>query len=84
MLNAELGKRKGFDHRFGEDFGSSVERKSVRITRNVISPGNFCNTSGFLGPLARDGLQSCEPELRQDWQADRSVRGLHHRFPRFG
>ena len=54
MLNAELGTRKGFDHRFGEDLGLSVEPKTQR-SRETSSARDFCNTSWFARPLANDG-----------------------------
>lgn len=54
MLNAELGARKGFDHRFGENFGPSVERKT-QGSLETSSARDFCNTSWFAGPLPKDG-----------------------------
>jgi hypothetical protein len=52
MLNAELGKRKGFDHCFGEDFGPWVERKT-KGSRETSPARDFCNTSWFVGPLGK-------------------------------
>jgi hypothetical protein len=63
MLNAELGTRNGFDHRFGEDFGPLVERKT-QGSRDTSSARDFCDTSWFVGPLAKDGpFASCEASL---------------------
>ena len=53
MLNAELGKPKGFDHRFGDDFGLLVDRKT-QGSRETSSAQDFCNTLCFMGPLAKD------------------------------
>jgi hypothetical protein len=64
MLNAELGKREGSDHSFGEDFGPLGDRKT-QGSRETSSARDFCDTLWFAGPLAKGGsFASCQALLR--------------------
>src|ERR1700683_3886244 len=64
--SAECGavKRRGFDLRFGEDFGPLVERKT-QGSRGTSSARKFGNPPWFAGRLAKDGpVASYEALLR--------------------
>jgi hypothetical protein len=84
MLNAELGKRKGFDHRFGGNFGPSVERKTQGSRETSLARETRVTLRGSWDRWRRTGYKASEADLRQDWQADRRIRGLHDRFRSFG
>jgi hypothetical protein len=45
MLNAGLGKPEGFDHRFSEDFGLMIERKT-QGSREASVARDCCDTHG--------------------------------------
>jgi glucose/arabinose dehydrogenase len=57
MLNAELGKRKGFDYRCSDDFGPSVERKTEGSRETSPARETFATLHGSRDRWRRTGYK---------------------------
>jgi hypothetical protein len=80
MLNAELGKRTGFDHRFGEDFGPSVERKTQGPRETSSVRETFVTLHGSRDRWRRTGYKVVRLIFDKTGKPTGELRGLHDRF----
>jgi hypothetical protein len=80
MLNAELGKRKGFDHRFGEDFGPSVGRKTQGSRETSSARETFVALHGSRDRWRRTGYKVVSLIFDKTGKPTGEYRGLRDRF----